>query len=113
MKNIVISVSLLLSSITLIQAEEVCKIISSPAPSINDVRRTDAVAMSFSKAYYDENKKIQIRSYSNAYIDFFKQVQDYIKKDCKKYKITHNYNFTIHSIVDEHNFHFNAQWDFN
>ena len=93
--------------------KENCKIISSPAPSIKDVRGSDSVALSLSKVYYDKNKKMQFRNYSDAYLDFCKQAKEYRKSDCKKYKITKNYNYTVNSVIDNNTYHFNAQWDFN
>lgn len=113
MKKKKILFSLLLITSVNLFANDTCKIVSSPAPSANDVRGTDTVAMSLSKVYYDKKKKMQIKSYSDAYLDFNKQVKEYIKKDCKKYKITINYNFKINSMIDENYYHFNAQWDFN
>jgi len=90
-----------------------CKIVSSPSQNINDIRGTDSVSLSISHVYYDENKKMQIKSYSDAYQDFRKQSLDYIKEDCKKYKMTKIYNFKVNSIIDKNYYHFNSSWDFN
>ncbi|MGB5868520.1 MAG: hypothetical protein WBG69_11670 [Arcobacteraceae bacterium] len=113
MKNKIVLVCLLILISVNVYGQENCKIISSPAPSINDVRGSDSVAFSLSKVYYDKNKKMQFRTYSDAYIDFVKKAKEYIESDCKKYKITKNYNFTVNSMIDENTYHFNAQWDFN
>lgn len=90
-----------------------CKIVSSPATNIKNVAGTDALALSISRVYFDKNKKIQIKSYSSAFIDFNKKAVDYIKKDCKKYKIKNIYNFRIQSNVDKDYYHFNATYDFS
>jgi len=112
MKKTIITMSLGLLCTTNIFAKD-CKISSSPAQSINDIRGTDAVALSISHVYYDKNKKMQIKSYQDAYLDFYKKAKDYIKKDCKKYKMTKIYNFNINSMIDKNYYHFNATWDFN
>lgn len=78
-----------------------CQIISSPAIKNTDVIGTDAIALSISHAYYDENKKMQIKSYSDAFLEFNKKAINYIQSDCKKYKIRKIYNFQIHSIIDK------------
>lgn len=90
-----------------------CQIISSPATKNTDVIGTDAVALSISHAYYDENKKMQIKSYSDAFLEFNKKAINYIKDECKKYKIKKIYNYQIHSIIDKNYYHFNATYDFS
>ena len=89
-----------------------CNIISSAAKDLGELRGTDAVALSLSKAYYDDDKKMQIRSYSDAYLDFYKQATDYIQEDCEKYGFKVIYNFKVNHLVDENYYHFNATWDF-
>ena len=113
MKSKIVLVCLVIFGCVTVYAQENCKIISSPASLINDVRGSDSVALSLSKVYYDKNKKMKFRKYSDAYLDFVKKAKNYIEADCKKYKITKNYNFTVNSMIDENTYHFNAQWDFN
>lgn len=108
-KIVFLGVSLLIASTIVAQD---CKIISSPAKSIDDVRGTEAVALSLSQIYY-ENKKMKLRSYRDAYLDFYNQAVEYIQKGCKKNKITKIYNFNVNSIVDKDYYHFNATWDYN
>ena len=90
-----------------------CQIISSPAMKDGDVIGTNAVALSISHIYYDKNKKIQIKSYSDAFMEFNKKAINYINSECKKYKIKKIYNFQIHTIIDKNYYHFNATYDFS
>ena len=90
-----------------------CQIISSPAMEHGDVIGTDAVALSISKIYYDKNKKMKLKSYSDAFLEFNRKAIAYIESDCKKYKIKKIYNYQIHSNVDENYYHFNATYDFS
>lgn len=99
--------------LTLSLSANECKIISSPAMKDSDVIGTDAIALSISHIYYDKNKKMQLKSYSDAFLEFNKKAIDYIQKDCKKYKIKNIYNFQIHSIIDKNYYHFNATYDFS
>lgn len=105
-----ITAGLLLS--TMLNAND-CPIISSPAMKNSDVIGTDAVALSISQVYYDDNQKMQIKSYTDAFLDFHKKAMDYIKDECKKYKIKKVYNFQIHTNIDKNYYHFNATYDFS
>lgn len=90
-----------------------CKIISSPAMNENDVRGTDAVALSISRFYYDKNKKMQIKSYSDAFLEFNRKALKSIKDECKKYKLKSIYNYKIESMIEKNYYHFNAVYDYN
>lgn len=105
---------LIISSLCVLSLNaKTCQIISSPAMNNNDVIGTDAVAMSISKVYFDKNKKIKVKNYSSAFLEFNNKARDYIKKDCKKYKIKKIYNYKINSIIDKDYYHFNATYDFS
>ena len=95
-----------------LSAEE-CKIISSPAMNKQNVVGTDAVALSISRFYYDENKKMKIKSYSDAFLEFHNKAIKYIKGECVKYKIKNIYNFQTHQLLEENHYHFNATYDFS
>ena len=112
MKNIARSLILSCALALTVNAQE-CKIISSPAMNYDDVRGTDAVAMSISKFYYDDNNKMQIKSYTDAFLEFNKKALEYINKDCKKYKLKSIYNYKIESMVQEKMYHFNATFDYD
>ncbi len=113
-KNIAILGLCLVVATSVFAKEEVkCKISSSPAPSIEKIRGTDAVSQSISHIYYDKNKKLQVKSYSDAYQSFRKQALDYVKADCKKYNMTEIYNFKVNSFGDKDYYHFNSTWDYN
>jgi len=112
MKRKIVLFGISLLCVTNIFAKD-CKISSSPAKSIDDIRGTDTVALSISHIYYDKNKKMQLKSYKDAYIDFYTQAENYIKDNCQKANITKVYNFNVNSIIDKNYYHFNATWDFN
>ncbi|MEA3370891.1 MAG: hypothetical protein U9Q40_06085 [Campylobacterota bacterium] len=89
-----------------------CLIISSPATNLKLISGVDARAQSISKIYYDENGKMQIKGYADAYIQFFSETTKNIKADCKKYNISNIYNLKIESSTDKNYYYFNATYDF-
>jgi len=110
-------IKILLSGIALIytmglNATE-CQIISSPAMNKQDVVGTDAVALSISRFYYDENQKMQIKGYSDAFLEFNGKAIKYIEDQCKEYKIKTIYNYQVHQLIEENYYHFNATYDFS
>jgi len=112
MKNKIIIIGISCAFALNLNAAE-CKIISSPAMDDKNVRGTDAVALSISRFYYDENKKMQLKSYSDAFLEFNGKALKYIKDECKKYKLKSIYNYKVNSIIEERTYHFNATYDFN
>ena len=75
-----------------------CVITSSPATNLNKVSGVDARAETISRFSYDENKKMQLKNYPSAYVEFFNNALKGIRADCKKYDITHIYNTRV--VID-------------
>lgn len=103
---------LILSSTLFAQEKKECKIFSSPAINFDKVFGTDILRLNISKVYYDKNKKLQVRSFTEAAEDFNRKAKEFIYDECKKYKIKMIYNYTITHSVDENYFNFIAQYDF-
>lgn len=97
---------------SLVRGEQYCSIISSPAQNTSTVAGVDTIAKTYSRVYYDKDSKLQIKSFHDAYIDFFKDATDYVQEQCKKYKVRHIYNFKVGSNVDKDYYYFYATYDF-
>ncbi len=109
-KKFILSGLLLVSVLNLNAAD--CSIISSPATNLDKVTGVDARAETISRFFYDENKKMKLKNYPDAYIEFFKNTLTGIKADCKKYNISHIYNLKVTSTLDDNYYYFSVTYDY-
>lgn len=62
--------------------------------------------------YKDENGKLQLRTFNDAYGEFFKYLKDTAIQECQNNKYQGIVNVDIKYFVDENNFFFTATFNY-